>query len=150
MTNLVLYQKALPSIRYLTGQACWSYVPNFPKRDVGNYHRLMVCFAMNNVFLTLIDGINPEKTFFCLSAGKVGFKNSKKLSTKCLLALLDEFEQRAKKLDIAKLKIHLRGYNTLRVPFFNQFRSRPFEIVEMMDCTPVPMNGCKPKKQRRL
>ncbi len=111
--------------------------------------RLYVKATFNNTLVTVTD---PKGNVLAwASSGKVGFKGSKKstpfAATNAISKVLDD----SKKFGIKKLSVFINGPGVGRDAVLRFLRgSKDYEIEQISDITPIPHNGPRPPKQRRV
>lgn len=111
--------------------------------------RLYVKATFNNTLVTVTD---PKGNVLAwATSGKVGFKGSKKstpfAATNAISKVLDD----SKKFGIKKLSVFINGPGVGRDAVLRFLRgSKDYEIEQISDITPIPHNGPRPPKQRRV
>lgn len=116
--------------------------------NVSKDGRIYVFSSYNNTILTLTDlGGN---VLFTTSAGRLGFKGPKKATPFAASKVADNMIQAINKLGINKLEIFVKGIGGGRESAVRSLVSRGLEIVLIKDVTPIPHNGCRPRKPRRV
>lgn len=97
---------------------------------------------------------NVSDTFgnvlFTSSAGALGFKGAKKGTPFAAGKVGDVLSEKAQILGIKELDVFIRGVGSGREPIVRSFMAHGFEVNNIKDMTPVPHNGPKPKKPRRV
>lgn len=117
--------------------------------SLGKDTKVLIQFLQNNVFINIQrpDGTSMKS----LSAGSVGFKNTAKLSQKAVFCLVDALRLfLQQRLNSTRIRLELRGFNSVRTVLIHQLRRSGIDIGEVMDTTGVPHGGCRPPKARRL
>lgn len=84
------------------------------------------------------------------SAGKMGFKGSKKNTPYAAQVAAGECAQAAFDLGMRKVEIFIKGPGSGRESAIRTIQSKGIEIVSITDVTPLPHNGCRPPKRRRV
>lgn len=107
-----------------------------------------VTASFNNTIVTITD-VNGE-TISWSSAGAVGFKGSRKATPFAATRAAEEAAQSAKKAGIQELEVRLRGAGGGRESAVTGIQSSGIKITAIEDRTPIPHNGCRPKKRRRV
>jgi len=116
-----------------------------PKIERG---RIYISSSYNNTILTLTD---PQgNTLTWTSAGNVGFRGTKKGTPFAASKVAEVLAQRAQKLGIDKVEILVKGIGSGRESAIRSLANKGLEIVSIQDVTPVPHNGCRPPKPRRV
>jgi len=87
---------------------------------------------------------------FWLSAGALGFKGAKKGTPFAASKVGDVVGSKASTLGVKEADVVVRGVGSGREPAIRAFMAHGIEITSIKDATPVPHNGPKPKKPRRV
>lgn len=110
--------------------------------------RVYISSSYNNTILTLTD---PQgNTLTWTSAGNVGFRGTKKGTPFAASKVAEVLVQRAQKMGIAKVEILVKGIGSGRESAIRSLANRGLEITSIQDVTPIPHNGCRPPKVRRV
>ncbi len=104
--------------------------------------------TFNNTIITLTD--KEGNALISSSAGMVGFSGSKKSTPFAAQQAASEVIRRAKEAGIQEVEIWVKGPGPGRDATIKSFQSAGFKILRIRDLTPVPHNGCRPKKKRRV
>ncbi len=102
----------------------------------------------NNTIITLSDKNGDVLAW--TSAGNVGFKGTKKSTPFAASKVAENLAQIAKKFGIEKVNIFVKGIGSGRDSAIRSLAARGLEINSIKDLTPVPHNGCRPPKVRRV
>ena len=118
-----------------------------PKKKVvaGTLH---VEATFNNTKVVLSD--KDGNTLFWTSAGSLGFKGAKKGTPFAASKAGSVIGEKAKALGIKEVDVKVTGVGSGREPTIRAFMAYDIEISGVRDVTPVPHNGPKPKKPRRV
>jgi len=118
-----------------------------PKKKVvaGTLH---VEATFNNTKVVLSD--KNGNTLFWTSAGSLGFKGAKKGTPFAASKAGQIIGEKAKALGIKEVDVKVTGVGSGREPTIRAFMAYDIEISGVRDVTPVPHNGPKPKKPRRV
>jgi small subunit ribosomal protein S11 len=84
------------------------------------------------------------------SAGSVGFKGTKKSTSFAASRVAEAITNISKKLGIEKIEILVKGIGAGRESAVRTLVNQGLNIVSIKDVTPIPHNGCRPKKVRRV
>jgi len=84
------------------------------------------------------------------SAGQIGFKGTKKGTPFAASKVAETMAQAAKKLRIEKIQVLVKGIGSGRESAIRSLAARDLDIVSIKDITPIPHNGCRPPKVRRM
>jgi small subunit ribosomal protein S11 len=110
--------------------------------------RVYIASSYNNTIITLTD---PKgNVLYFTSAGSIGFKGAKKATPFAASKVAEAMGQVIKKLGIEKLSIFVKGIGSGRESAIRSLAARGSEIISITDITPVPHNGCRPPKVRRV
>jgi small subunit ribosomal protein S11 len=110
--------------------------------------KICIMSSYNNTIMTLTDTMG--NVLSSKSAGKLGFKGSKKSTPFAASKIAETLGQVAEKMGIRKVQIVVKGIGSGRESALRSIAAQGFEITSIKDVTPIPHNGCKPKKPRRL
>ena len=118
-----------------------------PKKKIisGTLH---VEATFNNTKVVLSD--KEGNTLFWTSAGSLGFKGAKKGTPFAASKAGSVMGEKAKALGIKEVDVKVKGVGSGREPTIRAFMAYDIEISGVRDLTPVPHNGPKPKKPRRV
>ena len=109
---------------------------------------LYVSSSYNNTSLTLTD--SQGNVLAWTSAGAIGFKGTKKATPFAASKVAETISQIAQKLGIEKVSVLVKGIGSGRESAIRSMAARGLEIISIKDVTPIPHNGCRPKKVRRV
>jgi len=109
---------------------------------------LCVFSSYNNTILTLTDPLG--NVIYWTSAGRLGFKGTKKGTPFAASKVAEAMIYAINKLKINRIKVLVKGVGSGRESAIRSLAGRNFDIVSMKDITPIPHNGCRPKKPRRV
>ncbi len=84
------------------------------------------------------------------SAGKVGFKGSRKSTAFAAQQVAQDAARQAMAHGMREVEIKVRGPGSGRESAIRALQAIGLEITAIKDCTPVPHNGCRPRKKRRV
>ncbi|OGI85963.1 30S ribosomal protein S11 [Candidatus Nomurabacteria bacterium RIFCSPLOWO2_01_FULL_39_17] len=104
--------------------------------------------TFNNTKILFADKLG--NTLFWSSAGSLGFKGAKKGTPFAASKVGDLVGSRAAALGVRDADVVVRGVGSGREPAIRAFMANGIEIVSIKDATPVPHNGPKAKKPRRV
>jgi len=110
--------------------------------------RVYISSSYNNTAITLTD--LQGNVLAWTSAGAIGFKGAKKATPFAASKVAEAISQTIKKLGIQKIAVSVKGIGSGRESAIRSLASRGFEIVSIVDTTPVPHNGCRARKVRRV
>lgn len=110
--------------------------------------RVYVSSSYNNTILTLTD--HKGKVLACKSAGGVGFKGTKKSTSFAASRVAEAISGICKKVGMEKLEVLIKGIGAGRESAVRTLVTQGLNVVSIKDVTPIPHNGVKPKKIRRV
>lgn len=103
--------------------------------------------SFNNTIITITDV--SGNTVAWTSGGSVGFKGSRKSTPYAAQVAAEEATRRANEHGIRKLEVIVSGTGTGKDTAVRTMQNLGMEVTQVRDVTPVPHNGCRPKKRRR-
>lgn len=104
--------------------------------------------SFNNIIITLTNNIGQVISWS--SAGKMGFKGSKKNTPYAAQMAAQEASKVAYDLGLRKVKVYIKGPGAGRESAIRTLHTSGIEVAEITDITPLPHNGCRPPKRRRV
>ncbi len=104
--------------------------------------------TFNNTLVTITD--SSGKTISWGSAGKVGFKGSKKSTPFAAQLAASAAAKEAMDMGLRKVEIWVKGPGSGREAAIRSLSAAGLEIAVIKDVTPIPHNGCRPPKRRRV
>ena len=104
--------------------------------------------SFNNIIVSLTN--NEGQVISWASAGKMGFKGSKKNTPYAAQMAAEECTKTAYDLGLRKVKVYVKGPGSGRESAIRTIHSMGVEVTEIIDVTPLPHNGCRPPKRRRV
>ncbi|NOY37553.1 MAG: 30S ribosomal protein S11 [Chlorobi bacterium] len=104
--------------------------------------------SFNNIIVTLTN--NAGQVISWSSAGKMGFKGSKKNTPYAAQVAAQDSAKVAYDLGLRKVKVFVKGPGSGRESAIRTIHSTGIEVMEIVDVTPLPHNGCRPPKRRRV
>ena len=112
---------------------------------VGQLH---VMSSFNNVIVTVANG--DGQVISWSSAGKQGFRGSKKNTPYAAQMAAADCGKVAFDLGLRKVKAYVKGPGQGRESAIRTVHGAGIEVTEIIDVTPLPHNGCRPPKRRRV
>ncbi|KAF0207780.1 MAG: 30S ribosomal protein S11 [Actinomycetota bacterium] len=104
--------------------------------------------TFNNTIITITD---PQGNVISWqSAGTVGFKGSRKSTPFAAQLAAENCAKMAQEHGVRKLSVFVKGPGSGRETAIRSLQAAGMEISSIQDCTPVPHNGCRPRKRRRV
>ncbi|HOP03443.1 MAG TPA: 30S ribosomal protein S11 [Tenuifilaceae bacterium] len=104
--------------------------------------------SFNNIIVTLTNSTGQVISWS--SAGKMGFKGSKKNTPYAAQTAAADCAKVAFDLGLRKVKVFVKGPGSGRESAIRTINSAGIEVTEIVDVTPLPHNGCRPPKRRRV
>ena len=104
--------------------------------------------SFNNTIVTITD---PEGNVVCWeSAGSAGFKGSRKSTPFAAQVAAEAAGRKAMEHGMRSLEVQVRGPGSGRESALRALQAVGFQIGSIRDVTPIPHNGCRPRKRRRV
>jgi len=104
--------------------------------------------SFNNIIVTLTN--NSGQVISWASAGKMGFKGSKKNTPYAAQMASEECGKVAYDLGLRKVKVFVKGPGSGRESAIRAISNVGIEVTEIVDVTPMPHNGCRAPGRRRV
>lgn len=104
--------------------------------------------TFNNVIVTITDGNGNVLAWS--SAGKEGFKGSRKNTPYAAQLSAETASKVAYELGLRKIEVFVKGSGSGREAAVRAMANAGLEITSIIDRTPIPHNGCRPPKRRRV
>ena len=104
--------------------------------------------SFNNTQVTLTD--KEGNVIAWESAGSVGFKGSRKSTPFAAQVTADAAARKGMEHGLQKVEVFVRGPGSGRETAVRSLQAAGLEIISVKDVTPVPHNGCRPRKRRRV
>ncbi|MBM9518822.1 30S ribosomal protein S11 [Desulforhopalus vacuolatus] len=109
---------------------------------------VFVYSTFNNTIVTISDK-QGNVVSWC-SAGVLGFKGSRKSTPFAAQNALTDAAKKASDLGMRKVEVRVKGPGPGREAALRALINTGFEVNKISDVTPIPHNGCKPPKRRRV
>ena len=104
--------------------------------------------TFNNTLVTITD--LSGNVISWSSAGAQGFKGSRKSTPFAAQVAGEKAATKAKEMGMRKLEVHVKGPGAGRESAIRSLQTVGMEISVIRDRTPIPHNGCRPRKRRRV
>ena len=104
--------------------------------------------TFNNTIVTITDLDGNAVTWS--SAGALGFKGSRKSTPFAAQLAAEEAGKKAAEHGMKALDVQVRGPGSGRESALRALQSVGFNVTSIRDVTPIPHNGCRPRKRRRV
>jgi small subunit ribosomal protein S11 len=112
---------------------------------VGQAH---ISATFNNIIISLTN--NSGQVISWASAGKMGFRGSKKNTPYAAQTAAADCAKVAYEAGLRKVKVFVKGPGSGRESAIRTLNTSGLEVTEIVDITPIPHNGCRPPKRRRV
>ena len=110
--------------------------------------QLHIHSSFNNIIVSLTN--NSGEMISWSSAGKMGFRGSKKNTPYAAQMAAEDCAKVAFDLGLRKVKAYVKGPGNGRESAIRAIHGAGIEVIEIIDVTPLPHNGCRPPKRRRV
>ena len=110
--------------------------------------RVYVTATFNNTLVTLTD--EKGNTLVWGSSGNSGFKGARKATPFAAISAMEQVAQKAKGLGMISTEVYIKGPGAGRDATIKALKSAGINITMIADVTPIPHNGPRPKKRRRV
>ena len=104
--------------------------------------------SFNNTIITITD--QQGNTIAWASSGNVGFKGSRKSTPFAAQLAAETVARRAMEHGVRKVDVLVKGPGSGRETAIRTIQNTGIEVVGIKDVTPIPHNGCRPPKRRRV
>jgi small subunit ribosomal protein S11 len=104
--------------------------------------------SFNNIIVSLTN--SNGQVISWSSAGKMGFRGSKKNTPYAAQTAANDCAKVAHDLGLRKVKVFVKGPGNGRESAIRAIHSSGIDVAEIVDVTPLPHNGCRPPKRRRV
>ena len=113
--------------------------------SIGQAH---VVASFNNIIISLTNKNGDVISWS--SAGKMGFRGSKKNTPYAAQLAAEDAAAVALEAGLKKVKVYVKGPGNGRESAIRSIHNAGIEVTEIVDVTPLPHNGCRPPKRRRV
>ncbi len=107
-----------------------------------------VCATFNNTMITITDA--QGNTIAWSTAGTMGFKGSRKSTPYAAQMAAEDVAKKAQEHGMRNLEVEVKGPGSGRESALRALQAAGFQITSIRDVTPIPHNGCRPRKRRRV
>ncbi|MGA2264885.1 MAG: 30S ribosomal protein S11 [Phycisphaerae bacterium] len=104
--------------------------------------------TFNNTLVTITD-VNGD-TLIRESAGTMGFKGARKSTPFAAQRAAEQAASKARKLGVTEVEVRVKGPGSGRESAITALQAAGLRILSIEDVTPIPHNGCRPRKRRRV
>ena len=113
--------------------------------SIGEAH---VTSSFNNIIISLTN--KKGDVIAWSSAGKMGFRGSKKNTPYAAQMAAEDAAKVAHEAGLRKVKVYVKGPGNGRESAIRSIHNSGIDVTEIIDVTPIPHNGCRPPKRRRV
>lgn len=117
-------------------------------RQFGPQGRVYVTATFNNTLVTITDSVG--NTICWGSAGTSGFKGARKSTPFAAITAVESVARRAQNAGIREVEVYIKGPGAGRDAALRALKSVGLQISLIADVTPIPHNGVRQKKKRRV
>lgn len=110
--------------------------------------KVFIKATFNNTIISITD--EKGNVLAWGSSGAAGFKGSRKSTPFAAATAMDQVTTRVKEAGLKKVEIFVKGPGIGRDAAIRAFKNADIEVTSIKDTTPVPHNGCRPRKRRRV
>jgi small subunit ribosomal protein S11 len=125
-----------------------SGMPKRTKRKNITKGQVHIKSTYNNTIVTITD-LNGN-TIAWSSAGLLGFKGAKKATPYAATSIVGSLLEKTKKVGLREVEVFVKGIGSGRESAVRAIASNGIDIISITDTTPIPHNGCRPPKPRRI
>ncbi|MBB4118882.1 small subunit ribosomal protein S11 [Mesonia hippocampi] len=118
------------------------------KVKVEAYGEAHITASFNNIIVSLTNKNGDVISWS--SAGKMGFRGSKKNTPYAAQLAAEDATKTAYETGLRKVKVFVKGPGNGRESAIRSIHNGGIEVTEIIDVTPIPHNGCRPPKKRRV
>ena len=115
---------------------------------VDSFGEAHVTASFNNIIISLTN--TKGEVISWSSAGKMGFRGSKKNTPYAAQLAAEDAGKVALEAGLRKVKVFVKGPGNGRESAIRTIHNLGIEVTEIVDVTPLPHNGCRPPKRRRV
>ncbi len=110
--------------------------------------RVSIQCTYNNTIVTIAD-LNGAVLGWS-SSGHLSFKGAKKSTPYAATQVVADVTEKVKKYGVQELEVFVRGVGSGREASIRALANNGFNLVTIKDITPIPHNGCRPRRPRRI
>lgn len=110
--------------------------------------RVYIAATFNNTLITITD--EGGNTLFWASSGASGFKGARKATPYAASTAVENAARKAKDQGLREVEVFIKGPGSGRDTALRALKNAGLSISMIADTTPIPHNGCRPKKRRRV
>lgn len=117
-------------------------------KEISSTGRVYIKAGFNNTLVTITD--SEGNALFSGSAGKSGFKGSRKSTPYAATKSVEEVAGNAAQKGMKEVAVVVKGPGMGRISAIKALKTAGLNVTSIADMTPMPFNGCRPKKKRRI
>ncbi|MFA6047747.1 MAG: 30S ribosomal protein S11 [Parcubacteria group bacterium] len=117
------------------------------KRQISKGKASIKC-TYNNTMVTLSD--SNGQVLAWATSGLLGFKGAKKATPYAATQVVANVAEKVRKYGLKELEVYVKGVGSGREASIRALANNGFDLILIKDITPIPHNGCRPKKPRRV
>lgn len=118
------------------------------QKTIPSMGRVYITAGFNNTIVTVTD--IEGNALFSNSSGGSGFKGSRKSTPYAATKTTQELAEKASGAGLREVSVFVKGPGLGRIPAIKALKTGGLNVVSITDTTPIPHNGCRPKKKRRV
>lgn len=118
------------------------------ERKISPSGRVYITAGMNNTIITITD--SEGNAIFTASSGGAGFKGSRRSTPYAATKAAESAGTAASKAGVRDVSVYLKGPGLGRISSIKALKTVGLNVVSISDLTPIPHNGCRPEKKRRV
>ncbi len=122
--------------------------PKNRKRKVDPMGQVHISSSFNNIIITITD--MAGNTISWSAAGKMGFRGSKKNTPYAAQVAATDCAKKAYDMGLRKAEVFVKGTGSGREAAIRAVVAAGIDVLIIQDITPLPHNGCRPPKRRRV
>ena len=115
---------------------------------VESFGEVHINATFNNIIISFTN--NKGEVISWSSAGKMGFRGSKKNTPYAAQLAAEDCAKAALESGLKRVKVYVKGPGAGRESAIRTIHNNGILVTEIIDVTPVPHNGCRPPKKRRV
>ena len=112
------------------------------------YGQAHIKSSFNNTIISITD--QQGNVLSWASSGNVGFKGSRKSTPFAAQLAAEQAARRAAEYGVRKVDVYVKGPGSGRETAIRSLQANGLEVAAIRDVTPIPHNGCRPPKRRRV
>lgn len=110
--------------------------------------RATIKCSYNNTMISISD--SKGEILGWATSGLLGFKGAKKATPYAATQVVANVAEKVRKYGLRELEVFVRGVGSGREASIRALANNGFDLISIKDITPIPHNGCRPKKPRRV